>query len=83
MPFNLVRDMVSHDTVQALEHLLDAARHGHITGLAFACTLKGKRFITNTAGTCYHEPSFTRGLLLALDDELARMVQERADRPTR
>jgi hypothetical protein len=70
-PYRLVPDSLSHDTVQALEQLLDHAREGHIIGIAFAAMYKRRQFITNTAGECYRNPVFARGMVAALDDELS------------
>lgn len=81
--FDLVRDIVSRDTVEALEQLLGAARSGDIIGIAFAAALKRKRYITNVAGTCYRNPTFARGMLGALDDELSVLIQARGQDETR
>ena len=70
----LVPDIVSHDTVEALEHLLKRAKAGELTGIAFAAILKRRRYIVNTAGAAFQYPTFSRGMLRALDDELARRV---------
>ena len=78
MPFVLLKDHVSRDTVTALSELLQAAESGQINGIAFVASLRGRRFMTNSAGECYRDPTFTRGALLALDDELSHMVQNRA-----
>ena len=77
MPYRLIPDAVSRDTVQALETLLELARSGDITGIAFACTMKKNRYFTNVAGYCYKNPTFTRGMVGALVDELATMIHQR------
>ena len=79
MNIRLVRDTISHDVVECLQELLALAEAGALTGLAFGATLRGKRFIVNTAGYAHENPTFTRGMLCALDDELRLAVQERAD----
>ena len=73
-PITLVPDSISHDTVQCLEQLLEQARGGQITGLAYAATVKPKRYIVNTAGEAHQNPTLARGMVRALDDELGRMV---------
>jgi len=70
----LIPDHISHDTIEALEDLLHRARAGEITGVAFAAILRRKRYIVNTAGSAYRFPTFTRGMIRALDDELSRQV---------
>lgn len=83
MPYQLVKDFISRDLIEALEVLLEGARRGEVTGIAFAATLKKQRFITNVAGMCYRNPSFTRGIVASLDDELSGIVQGRDPNETR
>lgn len=74
MPYRLVPDNISRDTVEALTVLLEGAKAGEITGIAYACTMRRMRYITNVAGLCYKEPTFTRGMVASLNDELATLV---------
>jgi hypothetical protein len=74
-PFVLIPDSVSHDTVKALEILLQHARDGEIIGLAFAAALKKRAYITNAAGECYRNPTFARGMVAALDDQLSSRIR--------
>lgn len=83
VPYRLVPDNVSHDVVEALETLLEGARAGEITGIAFACTLRKMRYITNVAGHCYTNPTFARGMVAFLSDQLARLVHHRDPGETR
>ena len=83
MPYHLIPDTISRDTVTALETLLDLAKKGDVTGIAFACTLRQQRFITNVAGYCYKNPTFTRGMVAALADELSGLVHGRDAEETR
>lgn len=71
----LLPDCVSHDTVECLSTLLERAKSGDITGIAFACVLKRRRYIVNSAGTARRYPTFARGMVKALDDELGHMVR--------
>jgi hypothetical protein len=73
-PLRLVKDRIAHDVVAALEQLLDGARRGEVTGIAFAATLKQERFITDVAGTCYTNPAFARGAVAFLSDDLAGLM---------
>lgn len=73
-PFYLVPDLVSHDVVQCLEVLLSEARRGEVIGLAFAAMLKRRAFIVNSAGEAHRNPTFTRGMVAALDDQLSQRV---------
>jgi hypothetical protein len=83
MPYRLVPDNISHDTVEALSVLLEGAKTGEITGIAFACTLRKMRYITNVAGTCYTNPTFARGMVSFLGDQLAALVHRRDPQETR
>lgn len=73
----LVPDNISEDTVEALTTLLERAQAGEITGIAFAVILQRRRFIVNVAGTAKRFPTFTRGMLSALDDDMAALVRGR------
>jgi hypothetical protein len=79
---HLVRDQVSRDLLQTCVQLLEAVQAGHVTGIAFACTLKGKKYFVNVSGALERDPTFARGVVAALDDELSRMVQGQADAET-
>ncbi len=69
-PFRLVPDDISNDTVEALQQLLIHAKQGQIYGAAFVVMYKGRRYIANSSGECARNPTFTRGLVAALDDHL-------------
>lgn len=73
-PYQLVKDNISHDVVDALERLLIGARSGDITGIAFACALPGMRHFTDVAGTFYTNPTFARGAVAFLSDDLAGLA---------
>lgn len=75
-PFKLASDTVSGDTIAALSELLAHAKRGHVIGLAFCAMYKGRRYITNTAGEAKRNPTFTRGMVAALDDHLGDMVKK-------
>lgn len=74
-PFILVPDTISNDTVQALEQLLVAARKGDVIGVAFAAMLKKRGYIVNTSGEAHRNPTFTRGMVAALDDQLSGRIR--------
>lgn len=78
----LVRDQVSRDVLETAEQLLDAVRAGQIVGIAFGVALRGKRYFVNVTGTLARDPTFARGVVAALDDELMGMVQGKADAAT-
>lgn len=83
MPYQLVKDYISRDTVEALQQLLAGAQSGHITGVAFAAALKNRRYITNVAGTCFRDATAARGMVATLDDELSELIHDRDPDETR
>lgn len=74
-PFQLVPDTMSQDTVEALGELLTQAETGDVIGVAFVAMYRQRRFITNTAGECRRNPVFARGMIAALDDQLADRIR--------
>jgi hypothetical protein len=66
---------VDDDTVEALEQLLDLARKGELIGVAFVGMLKRRKYFVDTAGEADRNPTFARGAVRALDDELAQSAR--------
>jgi hypothetical protein len=75
----LMRDTISRDVLEAFEQLAEGARQGLIVGAVFGVALKGRRYHVNVAGSLVRDPTFARGVVAALDDELMALVQGRAD----
>jgi hypothetical protein len=65
---------MSTDTVEVLQELLKQAKDNQVIGIAFAAMYRGRQFVVNTTGEARRSPTFTRGMLLALDDELSEAV---------
>jgi hypothetical protein len=74
-PFILAPDTLSNDTVACLEQLLDQAKKGQVIGIAFGAVLKQRAYIVNTAGEAHRNPTFARGIIAALDDQLSGRVR--------
>lgn len=74
-PFTLIPDTVSTDTVECLQVLLRRARRGEVIGLAYCAVLKQRSYIVNTAGVAHESPTFARGMVAALDDQLSDSVR--------
>ena len=79
MSFQLVRETISHETIEALRQLHEGAVAGDIKGIIFGVTLKRGNFLVDSAGDCRKDPTRARGIAAALDDELARMVHHRGE----
>jgi hypothetical protein len=75
--YHLVPDAISRDTVLCLETLLEHAKRGEVIGLAFAAMLKRHAYIVNSAGEAHRNPTFARGMIAALDDELGTRVRRK------
>ncbi|SOD42407.1 hypothetical protein [Nitrosovibrio sp. Nv4] len=75
-PFRLVTKTISHDTVGALQTLLDEAEKGDLIGIAFAVMYSKGGYITDAAGEAYESPTFARGMVKALDDRLREILRE-------
>jgi hypothetical protein len=76
-PFVLVPDQLSNDTQEALAQLLDLAQRGELIGVAFAGMLRRRRYFVNVAGEAFRNPTFARGCVSALDDELGLRMRGR------
>ena len=61
------------DAVNAAYHLLRGAVEGRIVGLAYVSLERNGDHACVVAGECASRPIFTRGLLKALDDAVAKM----------
>ena len=82
MAYTLVRDAVSHDTIEALEQLLASAKSGQATGLVFGVMMKRRRYIVNSAGDARSDPTFALGMCSVLASELRAMINNEAGPPT-
>lgn len=70
-PFALIREPVSHDTVEALEFLLHEAKRGELIGIAYGAMMKKRACIVDTAGEAYRNPLFALGVVCMLSDDIA------------
>lgn len=76
-PFQLIAHpaVLSIDTVQCLQELLAEARAGDLIGVAFAAMYRRRRYIVDTAGEAYRNPTFARGMVDALHDLLGQRAR--------
>lgn len=82
MPVQLIHDTISRDTNEAIVLIKELVDSGEAVGLFFGLRFRGGRYIVNVAGRCASDPTYTRGMVGALDDELSRMIQGKADSDT-
>ena len=72
--FRLVEGETSHDTIIAAKEILSGAESGEVIGAAFVIMYKGRDYVVEVTGEAYNSPTFTRGMVRALDDKLQKMV---------
>lgn len=74
-PFVLIPDSLSTEMVECTRQLHEQALKGDLIGLAFAGMIKRRGYIVNSAGEAHRSPTFARGMLLSLDDQLSTRVR--------
>lgn len=74
-PFTLVNETLSHDTIEALEFLLQEARSGELIGLVYGAMLRRRTCIVDTAGEAYRNPLFALGVVCLLSDDVAHRAR--------
>lgn len=62
------------DTAGALAALLKEAVAGRLSGFCYVAMIPESGFIADVVGECKTNPTFSRGMVRALDDKLAGMV---------
>jgi hypothetical protein len=65
---------VSSDTVSCLRELLAQAERGEVVGIAYAALQRGRRYTVDACGETDRNPTFARGMVDALSDELKSRV---------
>lgn len=65
------------DLVPALEKLLSDAKAGKLTGIVYAATYETD-YAVDIVGETKIQPTFARGMLAVLDEELARIIRLQA-----
>lgn len=81
MSSKLVHDEISRDLAAAMRKIADMTEQRIIVGAVFGLALRGpgRRYHVNVAGTLARDPTFARGVVASLDDELRDMVQRGAE----
>jgi hypothetical protein len=75
-PFALIHDEVSTETVECLRSLLKRAERGEVVGLTYCVMFKRRHYAVNVLGEAHRNPTFTRGMVAALDDHLADLTRK-------
>ena len=74
-PLRLVPDGLSHDTIEAIDQIHQLAHRGRVVGIAVIVVERGRKYWVNSAGECRRSPTWTRGALADLHDELGALVR--------
>lgn len=82
MTVQLLRDFISRDGMEAAAIIKNGFESGSIVGIVFGLQLPGRRYIVNVAGECVTDPTFARGIVGALEDELRDLIQGKAQADT-
>lgn len=83
MKLELIRSEISDDTVRALVQLAEDAGSGVYTGFAIALLRPRLRYSVHCIGEACERPTWTRGILNVLDDELREMIRIKSFEDTR
>lgn len=77
-PFTLMNTPISEESVEALKSLLKDAKQGSLVGLAYVAmyTEPDRHFTTGVTGETHRNPVFTSGMLLSLNYQLMKKVNE-------
>ena len=70
----LVEVIVSNETIEALEYVLSEAKAGRVVGFAAVFVHRSGRYTCDAVGQAVKAPTFTRGAVNVLDDQLASLV---------
>ena len=70
---------VDQATVQELADLLNCALRGDVVGLAYVAIGTGGSYAADFVGRAADNPTQTRGMVCALDDELKAEIHAQAD----
>lgn len=73
-PFTLAPEPISHDSVEALESLLNDAKKGDLIGVAFTAMYKKRSYVVNAAGEAHRNPTFSLGMVEVLNDYLLQQI---------
>jgi len=79
----IVRSPISDDTVRALVQLADDAASGAYIGFAIGLLRPRLRYSVHCVGEACERPTWTRGIVHVLDDELRAIIQSKSFDATR
>lgn len=75
MAVELVPEPVPLDTIKALELILERTRAGKYIGFVIGLQRPRRKFTVHCVGAACINPTWSRGMCLAIDDELQQLVR--------
>jgi hypothetical protein len=76
VPLQLVNEDISPECAECLEYLKQGVESGQIVGWVIGVVYKRRRYAVKVAGAALHDPTFSRGVVSALDDELRDLIHD-------
>jgi hypothetical protein len=67
----------SMDTLQCARRLVVSAQDGEVVGAVIGFLYRRQRYSVAVCGVAHENPTWARGVVQAIDDELADLVHER------
>ena len=71
---------VCHETISTLKKLLAMAQSGRCVGFCYSACLPNNNYQVGTTGRFAESPTYARGAIAAIEDELREMVHGQANR---
>lgn len=78
----LIHPTISGDTLACAGHLLEGLESGEVTGAVIAILYRRKRYSIHVCGEAHDAPTYARGIVGAIEDELRDLIQERGQSNT-
>jgi hypothetical protein len=72
---HLIDRVASQEALEAALHLVEEIRAGKVIGFAWVAMHRGHHYSVDIAGETRRSPTFTRGMLHVLDDELSKLIR--------
>lgn len=70
----LVKEVISHDTLECAREICKGAESGHIVGMVVGLIYKRRRYSVSVSGFAMEDQTFARGVAMAINDELRELI---------
>jgi hypothetical protein len=78
----LLHETVSHDTIECALAMAEGSKNGHIVGAVIGFLYKYRKYSVAVCGEAYRDPTWARGVIGAIEDELRHLIHERGQKDT-